>query len=178
MTSERQIEANRQNAQFSTGPKTPEGKAESNRNATTHGLTVRKRLISGESQEEFENLRTAIHKDFSPQGALQTELVDEIVDKLWRLRRVPAFEAALIALMEDHVKSTFLLNDAVNQEFREPRTQEGKKEITFGRTIERFLTSDVSIKLNRYETMLRRELFQLLKQLQEVKNYPEVAIDL
>lgn len=41
MTTERQRQANRQNAAKSTGPKTAEGKARSSKNATVHGLSVR-----------------------------------------------------------------------------------------------------------------------------------------
>ena len=40
-TSEKQISANRRNAQRSTGPTTPEGKARSSRNAETHGAYAR-----------------------------------------------------------------------------------------------------------------------------------------
>jgi hypothetical protein len=39
MASKRQIEANRQNAKGSTGPKTDVGKARSSRNARRHGLS-------------------------------------------------------------------------------------------------------------------------------------------
>jgi hypothetical protein len=38
MTSQRRIEANRRNAQFSTGPRTPEGKARCSQNSRKHGL--------------------------------------------------------------------------------------------------------------------------------------------
>lgn len=39
MASERQIQANRRNAQFSTGPKSLAGKLKSSRNAYRHGLS-------------------------------------------------------------------------------------------------------------------------------------------
>lgn len=38
MTSEKQRAANARNARRSTGPRTPEGKAQSSKNATTHGI--------------------------------------------------------------------------------------------------------------------------------------------
>jgi hypothetical protein len=40
MTSFRQIEANRRNAQLSTGPCSEEGKRRSRQNAVRHGLTA------------------------------------------------------------------------------------------------------------------------------------------
>ena len=57
MASERQIAANRLNAQASPGPRTAEGKAASSRNALTHGLTARTLLLEGEDPQEDRRLR-------------------------------------------------------------------------------------------------------------------------
>jgi len=45
MTSERQVEANRQNAKKSTGPRTPAGKAVVALNGMKHGLLSRESLV-------------------------------------------------------------------------------------------------------------------------------------
>ena len=45
-------------------------------------------------------MNAALIAGFRPQNALEHELVERIVSVLWRLRRVPAFEAALMAWLE------------------------------------------------------------------------------
>ncbi|MFC1737810.1 hypothetical protein ACFL1G_02025 [Planctomycetota bacterium] len=50
MSTEAQILANRRNAQKSTGPRTPRGKAIVSQNAITHGLSARQAVISSESR--------------------------------------------------------------------------------------------------------------------------------
>jgi len=52
----RRYEANCRNAQHSTGPKTPEGKAESCMNATTHGIFV-KQYLNGATPETIAEMR-------------------------------------------------------------------------------------------------------------------------
>ena len=52
------LEANRANAQHSTGPRTPEGKAKVSRNPVKHGLTSKDVILrSDEDREEFTELR-------------------------------------------------------------------------------------------------------------------------
>ena len=54
MTSPEKIEANRRNAQKSTGPRTPEGKSRSRWNALKHGLDAHAPVLPGESAEALQ----------------------------------------------------------------------------------------------------------------------------
>lgn len=96
MVSQRQLEANRANAKRSTGPRSASGKARSRLNAVTHGLTSRQLVVGAEKPEDFDAFREALFADLEPSGALQCELVDEIVRSMWRLRRIPVLEAKLL----------------------------------------------------------------------------------
>ena len=51
--SQKQIDANRRNAQKSTGPKTKEGKAKSSMNSIKYGIYSDKFLIKGEKKRGF-----------------------------------------------------------------------------------------------------------------------------
>jgi hypothetical protein len=60
MTTDRQLAANRANAQHATGPRTPQGKAVSSRNNTRHGLRSTTPVIPRlESPEAWGQHRTA-----------------------------------------------------------------------------------------------------------------------
>jgi hypothetical protein len=52
--SQKKIDANRRNAQKSTGPKTKEGKAKSSMNSIKYGIYSDKFLIKGEKKEDFD----------------------------------------------------------------------------------------------------------------------------
>ena len=53
------LEANRRNAERSTGPRSQEGKSRSRLNALTHGMTAESAIVPGEDSAEFEaRLRT------------------------------------------------------------------------------------------------------------------------
>jgi hypothetical protein len=97
MASERQIQANKLNAQGSTGPRTLQGKARVASNALKHGLTGKRIVLPNEDPEEFDDLRNALREELAPQGALEEMLVDEIVADAWRLRRIPILEATVHA---------------------------------------------------------------------------------
>ena len=96
MASEAQIAANRLNAQKSTGPRTPEGKAAMRRNPLRHGLSAATVVLFYESEAEFEQFRQDLALDFGPVGAEECALVEQIAILRWRLRRASRAEAALV----------------------------------------------------------------------------------
>jgi hypothetical protein len=60
MASPAQINANRQNAQHSTGPRTPEGKARSAANSLKDGFHSSRLVIPEEMRAEFDEYRQAL----------------------------------------------------------------------------------------------------------------------
>ena len=94
------IEANRRNAELSTGPVTEEGKAIASQNAVKHGLqSTNLALIvvqAGESVEAFTELTESLMDCYQPVGALENMLVQRIILCFWRLRRVVNCETGSI----------------------------------------------------------------------------------
>jgi len=95
MLSAAQQTANTANAQFSTGPRTPEGKARSSQNALKHGLNARDLVIRADESEEFQLLQASLQDDLQPQGALEHDLFGQLVHAAWNIRRVRRLEADL-----------------------------------------------------------------------------------
>src|SRR5471030_3122233 len=97
-----QIEANRRNAQLSTGPRTPEGKAASSMNAFKTGIDAESSVIPGEDAAALAALTERFYQDCQPQTAIESLLVDNIIRASWRLRRFDRIDAEiLIYIMED-----------------------------------------------------------------------------
>ena len=94
MSSDLQIEANRRNAQRSTGPRTADGKARVASNALKHALTGKQVVLPNENPEDFDAFRVGMLSELNPQGGLEEALAEKIIVDLWRLRRIPVLEAA------------------------------------------------------------------------------------
>ena len=88
MSTQAQILANRRNAQKSTGPHTPEGKAAVSQNAVKHGLLTRHDVISSESQAGFDLYRQQMLDELDPASPMESMLAERIVTLSWRLKRV------------------------------------------------------------------------------------------
>ena len=91
-TSERKIQANRENSCKSTGPKTERGKRIVSRNAIKHGFLAREVVITdGDGQERLEDfyaLLKSLLASYEPVGIVEESLVQTIGAALWRKARV------------------------------------------------------------------------------------------
>jgi len=98
MTTLAKVEANRRNAELSTGPRTAEGKAVVARNATRHGIFTTVPVIPGESLDSWESHRAGIVESLSPVGLLEINLAERAALLLWRLQRLARYEAKIVAV--------------------------------------------------------------------------------
>ena len=96
---DRQIAANRQNAQASCGATTPEGKATVAQNSRKHGLTGRFTVMPGENQEAFDNLFEQFMQDEKPVGSVEIELVRKMAEHTWLRERAARCQEACFVVM-------------------------------------------------------------------------------
>lgn len=93
--SDKKVQANRENALKSTGPKTERGKYFSRTNALRHGLFSRfpaDFALLGENPKEYETLLQELHDDYHPVGRAEELEVESMAKCWWRLRRAYRFE--------------------------------------------------------------------------------------
>lgn len=100
MTSRKQIEANRRNAQSSTGPKTPQGRVKSSANASKHGVLSERFLSNYEDQNLFNEMRDGLIGDFNPSSTLESLLIDRLAILFWRERRLAMAEFEKMGVMQ------------------------------------------------------------------------------
>jgi hypothetical protein len=90
--SERKASANRANAQRSTGPRTPQGKAASSLNALRHGILAKAAFnvtIEGEARRaEFEAIVAGLAQEFQPRTITEHMMVQQLAGGYWKLAKV------------------------------------------------------------------------------------------
>ncbi len=97
--SEARLAANRENAQKSTGPVTPEGKAKSSLNAVKHGLTGATVMFANAADaKNYARHSADYQQQFQPVGPEESALAQSIADIRWRLATIPVLELGVIAL--------------------------------------------------------------------------------
>jgi hypothetical protein len=162
MVSEKKLEANRRNAQLSTGPTSPEGRKTVSRNAVTHGLRARHVVTIAERHPEFEQLCADLEAEWDPQTHAERFLVEQMAVIQWKLGRWEAVESAAM-LQSTTVCLAF-------HDFEEYKTEKGtvclpdtvdKREERVNRTLDRY---------SQFICRLERSWYKALETLQSLQD--------
>ena len=137
MTTEKQLQANRQNALKSTGPKSSTGKMIASRNSTKHGFYSTSVLLPSEDPEEFLSFARRLALAYSPCGVREEQLVKTIIETHWQLRRANLIDSELFQIYGFYKGE----NRGVGTAFAQDATQ-----------------GNAFTKLTRYQTFLMRKV--------------------
>ena len=111
LSTDRQIEANRPNAQHSTGPSTPEGRAAVRLNGLKHGLCAETIVVPGEDPAQFEALLDAYRAEYQPATPSAEFLVRQVAMADWRLLRLHRIEASFHTIRHKELELSRRLDD-------------------------------------------------------------------
>jgi len=182
MATAAQIQANRLNAQKSTGPRTAEGKERASRNAVKHGLLAREVVIAGEDPGEFELYREEMLQELAPAGAVETMLAERVVGLSWRLLRAERLQNAAFAAMDDGEPTDLL--EARHEEWKQLKGSEWDRGVAgvvdedaaLGRVVvEDFAGARVLDRLLMYERRIESSLYRTMAQLRKLRQAREAT---
>ncbi|MHC4518281.1 MAG: hypothetical protein ACYTAS_06820 [Planctomycetota bacterium] len=175
MASQAQIQANRTNAQKSTGPRTAHGKAVVAQNAVKHGLLARQAVIAGEDPGQFETYRDQMLAELNPEGNVESMLANRAVGLAWRLLRAERLQnEAFDSLYTDETTNPLakLQQAALASAFGVPQTDppEDAPDLTLGRIVVKdFANTRVLDRLLMYERRLEHSLYKAIAELQRLR---------
>ncbi len=97
------VSQNRANAQHSTGPRTPEGKAASSQNAFKHGLSIQRHaVLRGEDPALYAQLLAELREIYEPRSRREDLAVEDIAQCRWALARFDEAEAVCLQKLTDY----------------------------------------------------------------------------
>ena len=154
MTSTKQVQANRENAKKSQQVHAPKkARSRTSRNAIKHGFRAKDPLIPGEDPEEFARHNAELMNDLGPASVVEQNLVDQLVDITWRLKRFGRIEAAII-------------NDLFDKAAEQEENQHKDGEQLLGNAL---ADSHALNRLSRYEAQLARRYHNAMKELRAIQ---------
>ena len=112
MATEKQIAANRNNAQKSTGPRTEEGISKTRMNALRDGFTGQVITLSAEDLPIFEKFKSDLIKDLAPKTTMELSLANAIAWDTWRLNHLRAVEMNMYAIGSNDPDTVIDADDA------------------------------------------------------------------
>ncbi len=158
--SARQIEANRRN---SAGPHkmTEAGKAVVRGNAVRHGLTSRLQVVlPNEDRQFYEEVRTALVRDYAPATTQEELLVNQIAESFWRLSRARNMESGSFSTSLDNLIRECNL------------AQQPEDELDQGSRLALAYTQHDKVfsKLGRYEAAIERSYYRAIRELRATQS--------
>jgi hypothetical protein len=102
MASEKQIAANRLNAQKSTGPRTPEGKAIAGQNALKHGVRSESFIQGFSDKEEYYELCAKLVDEWQPATPTEEHLLERMAIALWKAAYLDCLEGEELGPFTEH----------------------------------------------------------------------------
>src|SRR5687768_1443606 len=157
MASPKQIEANRRNAQKSTGPVTDLGKGVARFNSLKHGMTASTTVLPYEDAQSYAELRESFVATYAPANAVEAALVETVVNSYWRLLRVRRVETAAITLGIRGLKKRNNLN-------LDPQDDDDMAMAVFLDN-----DQDTMVKIERHQARIERCYFQAIETLRKVQ---------
>ena len=166
MATPSQVEANRANAQFSTGPSSPAGKLKVSHNALKTGLTGRTILLPSDDVAAYEKFTAVTYNKWQPATDEEKLLVQSIVDTEWRLLRIPTLESGLYALGRNELAA-----ECAHEQ--DPQNRAAALDALIYRTYRKDL-SNLALQENR----LNRQLAKHTAQLAQLQSDRELLVNL
>jgi len=184
MATQAQIQANRLNAEKSTGPRTEEGKRKASQNALKHGLLAQTMVIAGEDVGEFEFYRDELLGELSPAGAVESVLAERVVCLSWRLRRAERAQNevfdALLAKDADfplpRLRKSLPMGDGSEVPVEEtPLGRAVVRDFTYARVLDRLSMYERRIEYSLYKSMSELRRLRLIREAEPATEKPPRA---
>ena len=170
MATEKQIAANRRNAQLSSGPRTQAGKNVSRMNALRHGLTQQIEVMTPEEKEAKDKFFDEIISSLAPEGAIESQFAHSVADGHWRLNRASSIENNIFTLarwLEDSSDASLKDSDQATRDSDQANSPEVDKALSAARV---FIADSKRFQLlTTYEGRIHRNMTKNLQHLTELQ---------
>ena len=171
MATNKQISANRANAQKSTGPKTEAGRQVASRNAVTHGLFAKDVVAAGEDPEIYEALLEALKEEHQPETVMEALIIERLALAFWREKRLARAEKLMMDSSKQVVDAP-AFDLGFGDTFEPPSARVENALADAG-----MLSIREQLLVGRYQTMINNQIRQTLKDLREERSLREKTID-
>ena len=154
-----------------TGPRTPEGKQRSRRNATRHGVLANTPVLPlVENEQDWQRLRQDVLDWFGLEGEFQESLGERVAMLIWRLKRAARMETEAVRHYQQDVPEDWRASMRMAGLPIPDRETRERVEEEYRMLMARLLPGDDMMdKVLRYESKLHRYLLQMLYMIMVLK---------